>query len=148
MEKEARWMRTTQAHLPTIAAKGDPMRPELVVAFVAGLFSLIPLIAQIASTRAQRRDRMSRLNQLRAELELLERLHTLQGEVSATDEAPKPATNVVIRDSLGKVLDQYNKLSEIAPSTVSGGKPPSTEQLSFLRRALLLYNPHTVLGWI
>src|SRR5215207_1343386 len=35
------------------------------------------------------------------------------GEVSATDEAPKPPTNVVIRDSLGKVLDQYNKLSEI-----------------------------------
>jgi hypothetical protein len=115
---------------------------------VAGLFGLVPLIVQIASTIAQRRDRMTRLNQLRAELELLERLHTLQGEVSTTDEATKLPTNVVIRDSLSKVLDQYNKLSEIAPSTVVGGKPPSTQQLSFFRRAFLLYNPHTISGWI
>jgi hypothetical protein len=97
------------------------MRTELAVAIVAGLFGLVPLMVQIVSPRAQRRDRMTRLNQLRAELELLERLHTLQGEVSATDEATKPPTNVVIRDSLSKVLNQYNKLSEIAPSTVVGG---------------------------
>jgi hypothetical protein len=32
---------------------------------------------------------MSRLNQLRAELELLERLHTLQGQVSATETKPQ-----------------------------------------------------------
>jgi hypothetical protein len=124
------------------------MRTELTVAIVAGLFGLVPLMVQIVSTRAQRRDRMSRLNQLRAELELLERLHTLQGEVSTTDEAPKPPTNVVTRDSLSKVLDQYNKLSEIAPSRVVGDKPPSTQQLSFLKRALLLYNPHTTSGWL
>jgi len=124
------------------------MRTELAVAIVAGLFGLVPLMVQIVSTRARRRDRMTRLNQLRAELELLERLHTLQGEVSATDEATKPPTNVVIRDSLSKVLEQYNKLSEIAPSAVVGGKPPSTQQLSFLRRALLLYNPHTSSGWL
>jgi hypothetical protein len=124
------------------------MSTELAVALVAGLFGLVPLMVQIATTRAQRRDRMSRLNQLRAELELLERLHTLQGEVSTTDEATKPQTNVVIRDSLSKVLDQYNKLSEIAPSTVVGGKQPSPENLSFIRRAFLLYNPHTTSGWI
>ena len=118
------------------------------MAIVAGLFGLVPLMVQIVSTRARRRDRMTRLNQLRAELELLERLHTLQGEVSATDEVTKPPTNVVIRDSLSKVLDQYNNLSEIAPSTLVGGKPRSTQQLSFLRRALLLYNPHTSSGWL
>jgi len=114
---------------------------------VAGLFGLVPLMVQIATARAQRRDRMTRLNQLRAELELLERLHTLQGEVGGTDEATKPSTNVVIRDSLSKVLEQYNKLSEIAPSTV-GGKPPPPQQLSFLRRAFLLYNPRTTSGWV
>jgi hypothetical protein len=123
------------------------MSTEFTVAIVAGLFGLVPFMAQIVSRRAQRRDRMTRLNQLRAELELLERLHTLQGEVSATDEATKPPTNVVIRDALRKVLDQYNKLAEIAPSTVVGRKPPSTQQLSFFRRAFLLYNPHTIFGW-
>ena len=124
------------------------MRTELAVAIVAGLFGLVPLMVQIVSTRAQRRDRMTRLNQLRAELELLERFHTLQGEVSATDEATKPQTNVFIRDALSKVLEQYNKLSEIPPSTVEGGKSPPPRQLSFLRRALLLYTPHTTSGWI
>jgi hypothetical protein len=121
---------------------------ELTVVFVGGLFGLAPLIVQLATARAQRRDRMARLNQLRAELELLERLHTLQGEVTTTDEAAKPQTNVVIRDSLSKVLEQYNQLSEIPISAVAGGKPPSTQQLSFLRRAFLLYNPHMASGWI
>jgi hypothetical protein len=124
------------------------MRTELAVALVAGLFGLIPLMVQIVSTRAQRRDRMTRLNHLRAELELLERLHTLQGEVSATDDATKPQTDLVIRDSLSKVLDQYNKLSEIAPSTVVGGKKPPPQRLSFFRRAFLLYQPLTTSGWI
>src|SRR5688572_5370595 len=124
------------------------MSTELAVALVEGVFGLAPLMVQIVTTRAQRRDRMSRLNQLQAELELLERLHTLQGEVSATDEAANPQTDPVIRNSLSKVLEQYNNLSEIAPSRVVGGKPPSRRQLSFFRRAFLLYNPHTISGWI
>ena len=128
------------------------MSQELAVAvsstLVAGLFGLIPLMVQIASTRAQRRDRMTRLNQLRAELELLEQLHTLQGKVSATDEAAKSQTNLDISDALRKLLDQYNQLSEIAPSAISGGQQPSPRQLSFLRRAFLLYNPRTTSGWI
>src|SRR5215212_9854806 len=124
------------------------MTTQLVVAFVAGLFSLIPLMVQIASTRAQRRDRMSRLNQLRAELELLERLHTLQGEVSTTDEAAKPRTNLIISEALSSVLAQYNQLSEIPPSAVLGSKQPSPRQLSFFRRAFLLYTPYTISGWI
>jgi hypothetical protein len=98
------------------------MSKELTVPLVAGLFGLVTLMVQIAvqiaTTRVQRRDRMFRLNQLKAELELLERLHTLQGEVSATDEAAKPQTDPVIRDSLSKVLEQYNKLSEFPPSAV------------------------------
>src|SRR5918994_1482257 len=140
-------------HTLSESRRRDPnMRPELAAAlvapFVAGLFGLIPLMVQIATTRAQRRDRMTRLNQLRAELELLERLNTLQGEVSTTNEAANSQTNAIIRDSLRKVLEQYNKLSEIPASAVAGGKPPSTQQLSFLRRAFLLYNPHTTSGWI
>ena len=99
------------------------MRPELAVAFVAGLFGLIPLMVQIASTRAQRRDRMTRLNHLRAEQELLERLHTLQGKVSARDEAAKPQTKLVISDSLSKLLDQYNELAEIAPPAIATPMP-------------------------
>jgi hypothetical protein len=124
------------------------MSAELAVALVAGLFGLVPLMVQIATTRAQRRDRMSRLNQLQAELELLEHLHTLQGKVGTTDEVAKPQTNQVISDTLSKILEQYNNLSEIAPSRVVGGKPPSRRQLSFFRRAFLLYNPHTISGWI
>ena len=127
------------------------MRPELaavVASFVAGFFSLIPLMVQIASTRAQRRDRMTRLNHLRAELERLERLHTLQEKVCATDEAPKPQTNLVISNALSKLLDQYNHLSDIAPSAISGAKQPPARQRSFLRRALLLYTPRTTAGWI
>jgi hypothetical protein len=124
------------------------MRPELAVTLVAGLFGLVPLMVQIATTRAQRRDRMTRLNQLQAELELLERLHTLQKEVSATDEATKPQTDLVIRDSITKLLEQYHNLSEIAPSAAAGGKPPPSRQLSFFRRAFLLYNPHTTSGWV
>jgi hypothetical protein len=124
------------------------MSTQLAVAVVAGLFSLIPLMVQIASTMAQRRDRMTRLNHLRAELELLERLHSLQGKVSAKDDAAQPQTNVVINDALSKLLDQYNELSEIAPSALGGGKQPSPRRLSFLRRAFLLYYPHTTSGWI
>lgn len=82
------------------------------------------------------------------ELELLERLHALEGKVSAGDEAAKPQTNLVISDSLSKLLEQYNKLSEITPSGVVGGKQPSPRQLSFLRRAFLLYNPRTASGWV
>jgi hypothetical protein len=124
------------------------MSNELAVTLVAGIFGLIPLIVQILTTRAQRRDRMTRLNHLRAELELLEHMHTLQGKVDAPDDVAKPQTNAVISDSLSRVLEQYNNLAEIAPSTVVGGKPPSPRELSFLRRVFLLYNPRTLLGWI
>jgi hypothetical protein len=124
------------------------MSTELAVALVAGLFGLVPLMVQIATTRAQRRDRMSRLNQLKAELELLERLHTLQGEVSATDEAAKAQTDPVIRDSLSKVLEQYNKLSEIPPSAVGSDKASPPRQLSRFRRVFRLYRPRTISGWI
>lgn len=121
---------------------------ELTVVFVAGLFGLIPLIVQIVSTRAQRRDRMTRLNHLQAELEFLEKLNTLQGEVGARDEAAKPQTKLVISNALSKLLDRYNKLSEVAPSGVVGDKEPSPRERSFFRRALLLYRPNTVSGWI
>jgi hypothetical protein len=135
------------------------MRPEYGVALLAGLFGLIPLMWQIASTRAQRRDRMTRLTHLRAELELLERLNTLEGQVSAGDEAAKRELDLTINNALSYVMGQYNALSEIAPSkiapstksapsTVVGGKQPSPRQLSFLRRALLLYDPNTALGWV
>ena len=128
------------------------MRPELTAAFVApfvaGLFGLIPLMVQIATSRAQRRDRMTRLDHLRAELELLERLHTLKGKISATDEAAKSRTDLAISDALSNLWDQYNKLSELEPSTVVGGKEPSSQQLSFLRRTFLLYRPNTTSGWI
>jgi hypothetical protein len=124
------------------------MTPEITGALVAGLFGLIPLMVQIVSTRAQRRDRMSRLNQLRAELELLERLHTLQGEVSATDEATKPQTNLVIRESLSNLVEQYNELSKMAASAGVGGRQPPPRPLPTLRRAFLLYSPHTVEGWV
>jgi hypothetical protein len=132
------------------------MRSELAAAFVAasvapfvaGLFGLIPLMVQIATSRAQRRDRIYRLNQLQAELELLERLHALQAEVSASDEATKPQTDLVISDSVRKLLEQYNELSEITPSAATGSKQPSPEQHSFLRRAFLMYNPHTTAGWL
>jgi hypothetical protein len=136
----------------------------LIVAFVAGLFGLLPLMWQISVTRAQRRDRMTRLSHLRAELELLERLKTLQGEVSAGDEAANRELDRTINNSLSYVMGQYNALSEIAPSkiapsstksvpsTVGDGEQPSPRQLSFLRsflrRALLLYDPNTALGWI
>ena len=125
----------------------------LAVAVVAGLFGLIPLMWQISTTRAQWRDRMTRLSHLRAELELLERLHTLQGEVRAGDEAAKRELDLTINNSLSYVMGQYNALSEIAPSkiapsTVGGGEQPSPRHLSFLRSALLLYDPNTALGWI
>jgi hypothetical protein len=124
------------------------MSAELAVALVAGLFGLVLLMVQIATTRAQRRDRMSRLNQLQAELELLERLHTLQGEVSPTDESAKPQTDPVIRDSLSKVLEQYNKLSEIPSPAVDSDKASPPRQLSLFRRVFLLYRPRSVSGWI
>jgi hypothetical protein len=132
----------------------------LAVAFVAGLFGLLPLMWQISATRAQRRDRMTRLSHLRAELELLERLNTLQGAVSAGDEAAKRKLDLTISNALSYVMGQYNALAEIAPSkiassstesapsTAGGGEQPPPRQLSFLRRMLLLYDPDTALGWI
>jgi hypothetical protein len=105
-------------------------------------------MVQIATTRAQRRDRMTRLNQLQAELDFLERLHALEGKVGAQDETAEPRTDLAIGDSLSNLWDQYNMLSELAPSAVAGDEQTPSQQLSFLRRAFLLYNPHTVVGWI
>jgi hypothetical protein len=105
-------------------------------------------MVQIATTRAQRRNRMTRLNQLQAELEFLERLHALEGKVGAQDETAKPPTHLAIGDSLSKLWDQYNKLSELTPSTVVGDKDPTSQQRPLLRRAFLLYTPHTTSGWI
>jgi hypothetical protein len=58
-----------------------------------------------------------------------------------------PCSSQMAKVQLSKILEQYNNLSEIAPSRVVGGKPPSRRQLSFFRRAFLLYNPHTIFGW-
>jgi VIT1/CCC1 family predicted Fe2+/Mn2+ transporter len=113
----------------------------LVAPLVAGVFGLIPLMVQIVTTRAQRRDRMTRLNYLLGELELLERLHALQGKVDATDEAAKPRTDLVISDALSKLVDRYVQLSEITPSATSG-------ELSILRRRLLMYKTDTTSGKI
>ena len=121
---------------------------ELTVVFVAGLFGLIPLIVQIATTRAQRKDRVTRINTLRAELEFLVQLNALQEKVGATDETAKSQTNRVISDSLGKLLDQYNKLSHIPSAAAAGGEQSSPRQLSFFRRAFLLYEPQTNSGWV
>jgi hypothetical protein len=125
----------------------------LVVTFVAGCFGLIPLMWQISVTRAQRRDRMTRLSHLRAELELLERLNTLQGAVSAGDEAAKRKLDLTISNALSYVMGQYNALAEIAPSKIApstevAGKQRSPREISFLRRAFLLYDPDSALGWI
>jgi hypothetical protein len=124
------------------------MSTELTVAFVAGLFGLIPFVSQIISTRAQRRDRMTRLNHLRAELELLERLDALQGRVSSGDEAAVGELNLTINKALSKLMGQYDILSEITPSAAVTRKKPSAPQLSFFKRALLLYSPHTISGWM
>jgi hypothetical protein len=126
---------------------------DLTVAFVVGLFGLIPLMWQITSTRAQRRDRMTRLSHLRAELELLERLNALQGAVSAGDEDAKRKLDLTISNALSYVMGQYNALSEIAPSKIApttgvAGKQRSPREISFLRRALLLYDPDSALGWM
>lgn len=121
---------------------------QLLVALVPGLFGLVPLIVQTVTARAQRRDRMTQLNQLRAELEILERLHTIQEKVGASGEAANGQTTIDINDALSRVLDQYNKLAELAPSDVVGSKQRSTQQLSFLRRVFLLYDPPTNLGWM
>ena len=124
------------------------MNTELAAAFLAGLFGLIPFLAQITSIRAQRRDRMTRLNHLRAELELLERLNTLQGEVSGGDEAAMHEINLFLNNSLRKLVEQYNTLSELTPRAVVGAKQLEPRELSFGRRALLLYDPNTALGWL
>jgi len=113
----------------------------LVAPLVAGLFGLIPFLVQIVTSRAQRRDRMTRLKHLLAEVELLERLHALQGKVAATDETAKARTDLVISDELSKLVNRYVQLSEITPSATSG-------ELSILRRALLMYKADTTSGQI
>jgi len=125
----------------------------LVITFVAGCFGLIPLMWQISVTRAQRRDRMTRLSHPRAELELLERLNALQGAVSAGDEAAKRKLDLTISNAISYVMGQYNALAEIAPSKIASstevaGKQRSPREISFLRRAFLLYDPDSALGWI
>jgi hypothetical protein len=99
------------------------MRSELAAAFVApfvaGLFGLVPLMVQIATTRAQRRDRMTRLNQLQAELEFLERLHALEGKVSAQDETAKPPTHLAIGDSLERVMNSLRNGSGMRETEIA-----------------------------
>ncbi len=121
---------------------------ELTVVFVAGFFGLIPLIVQLATTRAQRKERGTRINNLRAELEFLVQLNELHEKVGATDETAKSQTNLVISDSLDKLLNQYNRLSHLPPSAAAGGEQSSPRQLSFFRRAFLLYVPQTSSGWV
>ena len=96
---------------------------------------------------------MTRLSHPRAELELLERLNALQGAVSAGDEAAKRKLDLTISNAISYVMGQYNALAEIAPSKIASstevaGKQRSPREISFLRRAFLLYNPRTTSGWV
>ena len=124
------------------------MSTEVAVALVAGLFGLVPVTVQIATARAQRKDKTVRLNHLRAELEFLERLHTLHAQLGAANEDAQGQIKSMVSSSVIKLLNQYSTLPETARPAVAGGKPPSRQELSLLRRMFLLYSPNTVSGWI
>jgi hypothetical protein len=124
---------------------------EVVVVLLAGLFGLVPVMVQVITARAQRRDAITRLNNLRTELEFLERLSTLQEKIGAgDDDTAQPQLQSKIRTGVSSLLERYDALPEPVP-TLAGAKPPSQrspQQLSLIRRALLLYTPETLLGWL
>src|SRR4051812_12408379 len=124
--------------------RGDILIDKLLVAAVAGLFGFLPVLLQWLSARAAAKSRTSRITLLSEELKFLEQWVNLSNVRSPEEQTPeRPRVPEAIQVELANILSEYRSLRE---QELKGQARP--ENVSFLRRALLLFRPSTRIGWL
>ena len=117
---------------------------KLLVAAVAGLFGFLPVLLQWMSARAAAKSRASRITLLSEELKFLEQWVNLSNVGSHEEQSrERPPVPEAIQIDLANILSEYRSLRE---QELKGQARP--QNVSFVRRALLLFRPSTRLGWL
>ena len=121
------------------------LKTSVLIAIIGGFLGLIPLVVQVISNRSKRKSHGHRLASLAAELEFLEKWTHLRKE-HQTDgvltQANSPDAGVV--SELERILTQYQSLK----LRKEEHEKKHIHDVSFLRRAFLLFLPASARGWI
>jgi hypothetical protein len=121
----------------------DQLLEKLLLAVIAGSFSLVPGIVQLVSARSQAKGRSDEVARLGAELEFLTRLDALSRAASASaGEARSAESPVNVQSDLARLLSDYRAMRPKVPE-----EHHRYGALSFAARLLLLFRPHTHQGW-
>lgn len=117
----------------------------VITALIGGLVALVPVLFQIISNRARRKSSEYKLSSLASELEFLEKWSALYDRHQQVDEAARSASTAA--NVASKLEDVYSRYLLI---TLHGHKeiPTPATNLSFLRRAFLLFKPTSAKGWL
>lgn len=120
------------------------MFEKLFVPVVVGLFGLLPAVLQWISDRGRTRSRNHQVSRLSTELEFLERWANLSRVGLDDEKTQKTATApLTVQQDLERILAEYRSIKESELEDQVG-----SAQVSFGRRALLLFRPSTGKGWL
>jgi len=116
---------------------------QILVAIVAGLFGLGPVIIEMITNRARRGSSAQKIAILNDNLDFLEKWSTLyeQHQLEGQTDQDK-ATSARIQSDLVRILAQYQALKEREKE-----QQRQVVTISWPRRMLLLFLPHTARGW-
>ena len=118
------------------------MLEKLIVGVFVGLVALIPALLQFISDRGKTRSRNHQVSRLSTELEFLERCANLSRlDKEQAQQAGMPP--LAVEQDLARILAEYRSLKE---DELQDQRGPA--QVSFGRRALLLFRPSTGRGWL
>lgn len=121
------------------------MLEKIVLALVAGSFSLIPVILQAVNNRSRRRSKAHHLEALSGELDFLAKLGKVSHEVADHLGQEVPVSLIAaIQDDISTVKYRYDHLL-IEHEEERHGR---YEDINWVRRLLLLYLPVGSKAWI
>jgi hypothetical protein len=132
---------------PCFAADaGDgALKTGILIAIIGGLMGLVPLVVQVISNRSQRKSHGHRLANLAAELEFLEKWTHLRKEHQADGVMTQSdSSGAGVVSDLERILTQFQSLK--LRKEEHEKKP--IHDVSFLRRAFLLFLPVSAKGWL
>jgi len=120
------------------------MIEKIFIAMIAGLFGLIPVILQWLSGRRKTRSYEHKLSTLSKELELLEKLISVCNLGTENDDY-QGSNDAVKRykEEAERIFVEYKSLQENDLE-----QKPAPFEISFIRRAFLLFLPVTTMGWL
>lgn len=118
------------------------MFENILIAMVAGLFGALPAVIQWFSSRSTLKVHERKLANLSNELSLLERLLSISKGIS-TDSVEASQFSKTIQTEAERIFHRYQLLHE-------SDKDETIHPLnvSFIRRALLLFQPCNAKGWV